>query len=407
LHFYKKNRKLFSLITIFILLVYVILTNFILLKVKAGTIVNASDTLTRIQISQTSSHTYTFTMSTGVSLAATESVSFDFNEDGSGFVVGGAASVANDFDFTTVKSSTTTEAVIYNVVVGSPSCAGSTGANDVAVGINDSTGVVTIEACGSFTTTDTASVLSLEYGTAANDGGAGTNRVTNPSSAASYEIIIGGNFGDTGETEIPIIDDDTVNVSGFIDTFISFDIDTTNVTSGAGSDCAYNTCLDYAGGPTNTTSYTVDLGGLTIAAVNQSGTSVVHSDGGTGAINSIYFDLSSNADSGVVVTVDSLNGFLQGPAANTIPSVTNGSNIVAGTEAYGLQLLAANTSAVGGTITSSEYCSLTTSPVSIFTSNGDPVDTGRIDLDVAATPNSLDAVGTYTDELTFVATATF
>ncbi len=55
------------------------------------------------------------------------------------------------------------------------------------------------------------------------------------------------------------------------------------------------------------------------------------------------------------------------------------------------------------------YCDVADggTPISIFNSNSLPIDDGRLQFAVGASPASDDGTGTYTDQLTFVATATF
>ena len=224
---------------------------------------------------------------------------------------------------------------------------------------------------------------------------------------------------ESGEVEIPIIDDDTLNVHGFIDTFITFDIDTSETDEQCDAAGGSSPC-DSHGGSSDNGGYIVDLGEMTSSVVNDSGDTVLHADTLSGEINSIFFDLSTNADAGVAVTVTSLNGALNGPGANSIPTVGSGSEqqITAGSGLYGINSYSGlvNTAVGGaavinvdcdGTSGTDYYCDTPTSPASIFTTGGAPIDTLRLEWEVAASPNSLDGTGTYTDQLTFIATATF
>lgn len=280
-----------------------------------------------------------------------------------------------------------------------------------------------------------------------------TQDLDNPATAASYEFGLftydlgdddafggaGANADtvvDTGEVEVSIVDDDTVNVTGYIDTFITFDIDTADTdvdcdAAGGVAPCdSHSTAGDEAG-------YVVSLGEMNTSAVNNSGDSVLHADGLTGTVNYIWFDLSTNADGGAVVTVISYYGendqdgtpsnalsALEGPGTNEIRSVpaATETEITAGDGLYGLAWLTGgvNTVATGTAATiSADYdqtggatfygsvpSSVGGTPASIFSSTA-PLDQSRTQFVVAASPDATDGTGTYNDELTFIATATF
>jgi hypothetical protein len=261
-----------------------------------------------------------------------------------------------------------------------------------------------------------------------------STHMLNPTNITSYNIYLSGS-GETMTLQVPIVDSDTVDITGYISSSLSFDLDTTTLASGATyPDCDAISCLAYEGQTlTIPTNYTVDLGNLTIAFVNKSSSGeVLHADTGTGVINSIYFDLSTNAASGAVVTYKSLNGELRGPGHNTtiandldIPSVADGStNITAGIAAYGIQMsslpgylrLGTGTQTVNCGSTVDTYCVMgaieegtgnnlqTAQP--IYTTTG-PIEKGRGKIDVAAAIDGTNVPGTYIDQITFIATSTF
>ena len=260
-----------------------------------------------------------------------------------------------------------------------------------------------------------------------------STHMVNPASVNSYNVYLSGS-GESMTLQVAVVDSDTVNVNGFIASSLAFDLDTTTVDSTTYPDCDADTCLAYEEqtntGPTN---YTVDLGNLTIALVNKSSdASVLHADGGEGLINSIYFDLSTNAASGAVVTYKSAYGELRGPAHSTtiaddldIPTVPNGSTpIVAGTAAYGIQLatlplatrFGTGTQTVNCGASGGSYCVMgvieegtgnnTQTAQPIYTTTG-PIEGGRGKIDVAAAVDGTNVPGTYTDQITFIATSTF
>jgi hypothetical protein len=421
--------KSVSLLTIVTFVTYMLTALILVGHARAASITVASDLLTRLQVSTLSSHKLTFTMDAGTSFAAGETMTFDFHGTGTGFTL--SSSIATTDVTFNDGTSRTVFAVANN---GAPDCTGA-GSNDVVLGTNTTTGVITIELCTGATASASGAVVVFKLGVAAG----GTNRVTNNATAGSYEIHIAGTFGDTGEVEIPVVDDDTVNVTGYIDTFLTFDIDTaaTDVqcdAAGGSSPC------DSYGGATDNTGYVVDLGEMTTSAVNNSGDSVGHADGGTGAINYVWFDTSTNAAGGVAVTLVSYFGLnnvdgtpsslisaLEGPGStNEIRSVPSAAEttITAGSGLYGFAFTngGTNTVATGTAATiatnydmdtvgeygwvPSQATSGTGSPATIYSSTA-ALDTSRTQFEVAAAPDAQDGTGTYTDQLTFIATGTF
>jgi hypothetical protein len=362
-----------------------------------------SDLLTRLQVSTASDHTIQFTSVNGAT-ASGNTVAVQFDPAG------------QNFDLTSITFADI-DLEINNV---GETLAASAGVSTWGVNINTSLDTITFTAptsgSGYFPAGGVAVVKIGKNATG------GTNQIVNPAAVNSYEvhmIVVDGAGTETGEVEIPIIDDDTVNITGYIDSFISFDIDTaaTNVQCDAAG--GTNPCDSY-GGSSDNSGYLVDLGEMTTSAVNNSGDSVAHADGGTGAINSIYFDLSTNASGGAAVTVTSLNAALLGPGANSIPTVggSGEQHITAGSGLYGINSHAGlvDTSVSGTAVINTDcdgtagvdyYCDTPASPAPIFTTNNAPIDTLRLQWEVAASPSSLNGTGTYTDQLTFIATATF
>jgi len=254
--------------------------------------------------------------------------------------------------------------------------------------------------------------------------------LTNPAFVSSYTVVVAADGGSLG-IQVPIVDSDTVNVTGYITSSIYFDLDT-NTDNG---NCAFSTCLKENGvGALAAANYTVDLGQLTTLKVNASAGigvlsgnaagigatetgAVTHADTVSGTINSIYFDLSSNAASGVSLTYSSLNQRLDGPGDNAhdIPSVVAGADITQSIAAYGIQLINSPAARSFGGLTNvvntncaatGHFCSMTSVPQTIYSTNGS-IEAGRGRIDVAAAISGLMPPGTYTDVITFIATAQY
>jgi len=371
------------------------------------------DTLTRLEISQSSDHTIQFGSVNGL-LDIGDTIEVQFDPSGHNWNLGSIA--VGDIDLEDDGTDL--------------SLAAAADATHWGASINTGTDTITFThpTAADFEDIAANSILVVKIGTVAD--GPGVNQIVNPSTAASYEITMKNTYSagsggtETGEVEIPIVDDDTVNITGYLDTTLSFDIDTVSTdtdcdASGGASPCdSHSSASDDVG-------YVVDLGEMTLTTVNKSGDSVLHADGLTGNINYIWFDLESNADGGTVVTVVSANEELSGPGSNSIPSVVTGSEqqIAVLSGLYGLNHRSGlvNTTAAGSLVVhvdcdctsgDSYYCDIRDSegsgtPIEIFNSNGNPVDDGRVQWAVGAAPDSDSGTGTYTDQLTFVATATF
>jgi hypothetical protein len=239
------------------------------------------------------------------------------------------------------------------------------------------------------------------------------NHITNPTSVGNYPetVTINSANSEEGTLIVPIVDSDRVNITGYVSSFLYFDIDTNT----DNSDCAYSVCKIHGGvGAAAGTNYTVDLGELKSTYLNKSLNSVTHSDGIPGLINSIYFDLTTNAITGAVIRVKSANGGLQGPPSNLITSITDGQNILINSGTYGFNMPVAGEAKHGSFVansscdTASTYCGAVTSSMkNVYTTGGHPIDSGRARMDIAAGASYTNNPGTYTDTLTFVATSTF
>ena len=350
------------------------------------------DTLSRLKVGTSSDHTIVFGTNYGLLTGSSDTIVLTFPE----------------FDLSTI--SITDIELTDNVgsirTIDSVSSDSVWGAN-INTSLNTITLSVPTSGSGGYTA---ASRLVIKIGTNA-IGGVG--QIINPSLTGSYlETIVLNNTnpGEMGDVIIPIVDSDQVDVTGYVTAYINFDIDTNT----DNADCPFNGCKTHENGEI-TGNYTVDLGELSSTLVNKSNSvSVVHSDSVGGLINSIYFDIGTNAPGGVVVLVKSLNGGLIGPGTNKIESVIDGDDITANSGKYGYNITN-GTTVKNGTIlpnifcdTEIEYCGLSSTLMkTVFDSNNWPVDSGRVRLDLAAAANYTNNPGLYTDTLTFVATATF
>jgi hypothetical protein len=353
-------------------------------------ITGLTDTLSRLKIATPSDHTITFGTNYGMAVGTGYTMVVEFA----------------DFD---LSSLAITDIELTDNVGSVKTLAASAGADTWGAVISGNTITFTVPTSGTGGyTASTLIVIKIGLNVTG-----GANQIINPSSTGSYsETIVLNNTapGEMGTLNIPIVDSDTVDISGYVTAYINFDIDTNT----DNTDCAYNVCLAHGGlGAGTPGNYTVDLGELTSAIVNKSQTSATHSDGLPGTINSIYFDLTTNAPGGAVVTVKSLNGGLQGPGTNLITSVTDGLDIAANSGLYGFNLTTGSTQKHGDLYpntfcdTETEFCGPTSTPKTVFDTNNLPIDSARVRMDLAAAASYTNNPGVYTDTLTFVATGTF
>jgi hypothetical protein len=351
------------------------------------------DTLSRLKVGTLSDHTLTFGTNYGLAVGTGYTMVLEFP----------------DFDLTGLAI---TDIELTDNVGSVKTLAASAGADTWGAVINTGAKTITFSVPTSGTGGyAAASQIVIEIGLNATGG---VNQITNPSSIGSYQEVITINNaapGEMGIVNIPIIDSDTVDISGYVNAYMNFDIDT----GATDIDCDFNDCLTHENGIQGS-NYTVDLGELNSSIVNKSNTTaVMHSQGGMGIINSIYFDLSTNAPGGAVVSVSSLNGGLKGPGDNMLTSPGyDGFIIAANSGYYGYTVPATFPTATHGTVHLNGGCAnpfvscdFNQTKEVIFDTNGSPIENGRIRMDISAAAKYTNNPGVYTDTLTFVATGTF
>jgi len=189
-------------------------------KTSAASLTSISDVMTRQKVSELSSHDITFTLGVSTALDAGETVAIDFGEDDSKFVVAGAATAVADLGFNDGAERT--------IVDVDGDCTGHSGANDIVAQVNDTTGVLTFTACGSFVSQGNNTTINVEYGTAAG----GTNRVTNPAGADTDYIVDITAAGDTGKYAVYILTNEQVTVTGTVDPTITLSLTATSTAFG-------------------------------------------------------------------------------------------------------------------------------------------------------------------------------
>ncbi len=193
-------------------LLVVVASSTLVFFASATAVSERSDTLSNQTSGQASSHTIRFTLSGGNAFAAAEQIVVDFGEDDARFAVAGMTFAAADIEVDDGTSRTT-----YSVTNGPASCVGSLGANDIAVGIDDATGVITMEACPSFVASAAGALVTIRIGAVAG----GTDRITNPTAGSHLIDIVDAagdcqTFGDVCAIGIAILDAGMVTISAVV-----------------------------------------------------------------------------------------------------------------------------------------------------------------------------------------------
>lgn len=180
---------------------------------SAADVVTKQDTLSNQTVSASSSHTVKFTLNADQAFKVGKNIIIDFREDDGAFVVAGAAMTTADVQVAAGAAVKTT----FSVTVGAPDCTGSVGAANIAVGVNDATGVVTITPCAGFTQVNGGTLMTIAIGAQAG----GTNRITNPAVAGRYFVDITNAAGDCTvnacRMAVPIVSASATTVSGSVE----------------------------------------------------------------------------------------------------------------------------------------------------------------------------------------------
>lgn len=319
-----------------------------------------SDTMTRQKISTASSHTITFTASGNI--PANETIAIDFGEDSTYFTVDGTGTAIADLSVTNGAART---------IVGVDGlCTGHSGNGDIAASVNDSTGVLTLTTCASYSAT--TAVFTVNYGTAAG----GTNRVTNPSAKGTYiiPINISGGITESGKFAVSIPEasgDDQIPVSGTVNPSITFTVVNTTLALGDISTSA----ATWSG--TNNVSVGTNAGG---------GYTITVQDQGSGSSDGLYDSVILQLIDSVSVDISSTNGYGgqchkssgDGACHANYPDTT------------------------GNTVGA-----FTRAPLTFASYGSKPSGTDTFQIRVGARVSASQAAGAYSDTLTLLATGNF
>ena len=374
-------QALTAVVTLAIILWFVGVPSF---RVEAANVISFSNTLSDSEPLMVSNHTLSFVTPTG--LPAGETISIDF---GTAVFTDVDTIVAADVD---LNVNGTEESLIDGVASGADWNV--TAAGDV---INITSGTDTIGANATVT---------IEIGTNATTGGAGTNQISNPA-VGSYEITltVGDTIdADTGATRVAIVD--VVTVTASVETIFDFTVDGVNAGLGVNGDTTSGT----------STSTEIPFG-------------ILEAD--TAVTIAQDLSVSTNAANGFVVTVVTdqqltsatgadIDGYSNGAYTSTPLLYENPLSSLGNEDTYGHWGITTNDATVSSGLTDDfdvngsgrAYVSASTTPVEIFRHDG-PADattqgvgTARIGYTVEVGPLQ-EAGSDYTATLTYVATPVF
>ncbi len=224
--------------------------------------------------------------------------------------------------------------------------------------------------------------IRIKIGTNASTGVAGTNQITNGGAATAHLIAISGNFGDSGTTSIDIIADDSVNVSASVDPIITFSISDTTIGFGT---LSTSTATWATGDTVGVTSVPGDTSGaheMTVATNASSGYSITY-NGAT---------LTSGGNTIDVATISGDDDGTPGSEQFALGIDDNGGNV---TIASGYDLAGTNSyNFVAGTTTT-------------IASETGATTTETIDVQYIANIATTTEAGSYSTDITYIATGNF
>jgi len=355
------------------------------LKVGAASLSSVSDTIEDSRPSTASNHQVTFTTASVVDDASSHTITVTFP---AGFTL--TSITEDDLDLEDDGVDKTTAA----------NCAGS---EEFSAAVSGQ--VITFTACsGDNGDIAAGSVVVVKVGDIATGSGTGTNKILNHATPAVYDVTIGGTFGDTGSAKIAVIS--TITASATVATTLSITV--------SGRSPAQ--CADYdnaAGTEVTTTSTTVPFGTVNSEAFY---------DGCQ------RLDVSTNAGSGYTVSVKESDQLTSGGN-----SIADGSCDAACTESAEADWATATNNGFGYCMVDSTGDGAATADAGWGSNDCDDADTffkrfAELNVDSpeqqvimsSASPvndisdigyrlsvDSLQAAGSYTNNIVFVATPTY
>jgi hypothetical protein len=335
---------------------------------KAATITDAADVMSRLAINQLSDHEIEFTTPTGVASGETITLTFPSDFDGSNDPQG-----ALDFGDVDLFIDTVPDGVCDGTAQ-TLVASGATSSQWNAAFSGTENRVLTLTSGGASATAAAASEICIEIGENAT-GGSGNSQYINPSSATTYAIAVTSGSADSGNISINILNDDQVAVSATVAQSITFTISDSSIGFGTLSSSAARFATgDGTGSASETEAHTLVVG--------------------------------TNASNGYTLT---LNGSTLTSGGDTIDAIgsTNTASST-GSEQFGLRATASGGSgSVAAPYTASGYAFDSAAfPDEVASSTGSTANTTYSMRYIANIGSSTEA-GSYSATLTYLASANF
>ena len=354
-------RRVASIVAIF-LLVFVLAPPYH--KAQAANLTSISDTLDTLVSSADADHTILFVTPTGVE-SSTDTITIDFTDFTTTSVAFGDIDLAEDNDGGCDGSWT-------DKTLAATAAAGTWGAAIAA-------DVLTLTPPTDATTgeIDAGYCVQVQIGTNA---AGGSNQINNPADTNAHTLEIAGNFGDTGKFSLDFVADDSVNVTSTVDPSITFAISDTTIGFGT-LDASNPRWANGAttGSGTDTAAHTLSIG--------------------------------TNATDGYIVTYNGAT-LTSGSDTITVASITNDANGTQGSEEFGMGFSTDGDATIAAAYDhnatpANRDWAFVASTTTTIASEAVPTATETISAFYLANIAANTEAGTYTTDITYIATATF
>lgn len=361
------NKNLFTKLISFLIILGIVLGASIThVELAFASALNTlSDTQTSVKVNALSNHTIQFVTPSG--FLATQSISISFPN---GWTLGALDASSTDFATSTSAScSGFTDALVNNGAASGLSWGFSSTTQSVT--FTSGTAVIPANRC-----------VQIRIGTNAISQASGTVQITNPSSATSSVLLIGGSFADNGSITVNIITDDTVSMTGTVAQTFTFTISTSTIYFGV-----------LGSGAAKFASSTNSLGDIA--------ETIAHT-----------LVASTNAPSGYTITVRGQTLTSLQNASNTINAIgATAASSTALSEQFGLR---ATVTGGTGAVVSAPYSfatsygyAATATTSSILATGSGASNASTYSLRYVTNISTVTEAGTYAANLVYVATANF
>lgn len=366
------KKNILNIVGLFIIAVFICTNTGLNLVAEAATVSSFKDTMSSMQTSTTATHTITWTLVGGDSVAAGDTFTIDFVD--ADFTLNSIASwQTSDFSFNDGSARTITAVSSSSGV--DPTC--TAGNNNVAVTIDTSANNFKVTACATYTSSSgNANITFTINGTTSS----GTGTMTNKSSDVdSSTVSLSQSNGDSATGAVAIESNDVVTITATVNPTLTFSNDDAAIGFGA-----------------------LSAGAATYANGAASGSGSV--------VTAHTMTIGTNATGGYVLTYNGANltsGSNTIPTANGTTTISGDADGSPGTAQWGMAATITGTGSVasGYEAVSNNWKFVPSSTTTLASSSGPASDS--VAMQYLANIASTTPAGSYTTALTFVATGTY